>query len=163
MKKKIIILAIIISVSFSSLFSQGKEGPYVSLNLGMNSPKNSAAGYIWGAKLFFYTDKTYPIAPYFEYSYAERYEISSYEAGMYIHFGKKKSFKETSPVFLIAGLSYNDIKKRLDPADTLNFGINVGLGVQFYMFEIYSTYKYAGDYSSFNIKTQINIPWPRSG
>ncbi|MCX7834110.1 MAG: hypothetical protein N2490_07870 [Ignavibacteria bacterium] len=78
-----------------------------------------------------------------------------------------KYLKQTFTIFyLTVELKYLSIKREISP-ETVHldlkkedsvFGISGGLGFTLYIFDIYGTYNYAKEYSSFSVKTRFRLP-----
>jgi hypothetical protein len=92
-------------------------------------------------------------------------EILSISGGVYFLANKYLRSNFTSP-FLVGEIKYYSIKRTADPDRELEGVLKSdskiifsgGLGFTLYIFDIITSYDFAGDYSNLNVRMQIHIP-----
>ena len=166
------------SVSAGGLFIS----PLVGLEFPVGEFNNTAkSGIVYGAKLEFASGDIYPfiIGGLFhrqtnkgdeDYKTINRIDIletTINSFGLSIDFLLSKYFKSdfTTP-FVTLEAKYFMIERDISPAlDTLGLatsetiiGVTGGIGLTLYIFDIYGTYTYAKNYSSFAVKTRFHFP-----
>jgi len=166
------------SVSASGLFIS----PLVGLEFPLSEFSNTARpGIVYGVKLEFASGDIYPfiIGGLFhhqtnkgdeDYKTINRIDIletSINSFGLSVDFLLNKYIKSDFTIpFVMLEAKYFMIERNISPAiDTLGLatsetiiGVTGGIGFTLYIFDIYGTYTYAKNYSSFAIKTRIHFP-----
>ena len=141
----------------------------------------SKASFVMGVRLEYSSIKLYPFLIGVSYEYqkhngADLYVSSNYlnsftttihnvGVGTTIMLNKFLKTDFTLP-FLDLEAVYMSVKSEVAPdyfvpevkrVDNV-FGASFGLGITVYIFDVHLTYKYAGDYTSFGLKTRIRFP-----
>lgn len=161
-------------------------GLFISPLVGLEFPVgefNSTAnpGIVYGAKLEFASGDIYPFIiggifhrqtnkgdeDYKTINRIDKLETTINSFGLSVDFLLNKYFKSDFTIpFVTLEAKYFMIERDISPAiDTLGLetsetiiGVTGGVGFTLYIFDIYGTYTYAKNYSSFAIKTRFHFP-----
>lgn len=161
-------------------------GLFIAPFLGADFPLktfsgNSKNALTYGARLEFASMSIYPLVLFGQYqfqnhkgldAYKSLYylntmetKISSFGGGFYFLLNKYLKSNFTSP-FLVGEVKFYNVKRILSPdidiPDLKKSESKVifagGLGFTLYIFDIITSYNFAGEYSSLSIKTQFHFP-----
>lgn len=161
-------------------------GIFISPGIGIEVPflkfaGNSNMALSVGGRLEYSTLKLYPFVLGVSYYYQNHSGSDVYKTenllnslktkihnvGVGCDFILNKYIKQNFTIlFATVEFKYLKINREISPenttldikADDSVFGVAGGLGFTLYIFDIYGTYNYAKEYSSFSIKTRFRIP-----
>jgi len=166
--------------------SKTPRGIFAVPSLGVSLPLNkfslnSNSTICLGMKLEYASLSIYPIIPGISYEHVshlgnDNYKtqnflnsiqtnISAYGAGFDIILNKYLKSNYTIP-FVIAEIKYITVQRIIDPAinntnlaTSANFiGFMGGIGLTLYIFDIYGTYTFAKEYTTFAMKMRFHFP-----
>jgi hypothetical protein len=166
--------------------SKTPGGIFIAPFLGVEQPlnkfnANSNSSICLGIKLEYASLSTYPLVFGVSYEHQDHSgndnyktqhfintletKITSYGGGIDVLLNKFIKSNYTTP-FLITELKYISIQRTIDPAAFAGelktqdsfIGFMAGLGVTLYIFDIYGTYTFAKDYTTFAFKLRFHFP-----
>lgn len=166
--------------------SSKPSGLFITPFIGMDFPiktfsQNSQNALSYGARLEFASLSIYPIILFGQYqfhnhpgkdAFKSQYYLNSMETrvsavggGVYILLNKYLKMNFTSP-FITGEINYFSINRILSPDIEIpdlkkidsRVAFTAGLGFTLYIFDIITSYNFAGEYSSLAVRTQFHFP-----
>ena len=166
--------------------SKVKSGIFFTPSMGVEYPMNSfrvnsSSSFCLGVKLEYASQSIYPVIFGISYEHQDHNgidnyktlnylnsletKISSYGGGIDLILNKYLKSNYTIP-FLVTELKYIMVQRIIDPAvnstnlkTSDNFiGVMGGIGFTLYIFDIYGTYTFAKEYTTFAFKMRFHFP-----
>ncbi len=174
------------SVFYVKPVSGKPSGIFIAPFLGVDFPLktfsgNSKNAVTYGARLEFASMHIYPIVLFGEYQFTKHpgsdvfksqyylstleTKVSSFGGGFYFLANKYLKSNFTAP-FIVGEVKFYNVTRTVTPdvnIENLNKSeskvvLSGGLGFTLYIFDIITSYNFAGDYSSLSVKTQFHFP-----